>query len=143
MVPTTVSDEPRELRELHGLVPLLAVSGVIVPVVFGQSRGMWLSNVHNGLLAVAFTLVGAYISFQRPGHREGRLFLATGVVEALMFYGRQFGHAPTTGAGRWLGWLGVWPMIEGAVVRTRQFAVRQKRWFRRDPVSAGSRRTRP
>jgi DNA-binding CsgD family transcriptional regulator len=118
MVPAAVSDEPRELRELHGLVPLLAVSGVIVLVVFGQSHGMWLSNVHNGLLAVAFTLVGAYISFQRPGHREGRLFLATGVVEALMFYGRQVGHTQTTGAGRWLGWFGVWPVAIALALMT-------------------------
>jgi hypothetical protein len=80
----------------RGLGPLSLVSGVVVLVAFGQARGLWLSNLHNGLLAVAFTFVGAYVLYQRPGHREGRLFLATGVVEAVLFFGRQIGHSPTS-----------------------------------------------
>jgi DNA-binding CsgD family transcriptional regulator len=94
---------------LRGLAPLLLVSGVVVLVAFGQARGLWLSNLHNGLLALAFTFVGSYVLFQRPGHREGRLFLATGVVEAVLFFGRQVGHSPIADGSRWWGWLGVWP----------------------------------
>ena len=91
-------------------MPLLLVSLVVVLVAFGLSRGLWLSNLHNGLLALAFTLVGAYVLFQRPGHREGLLFMAAGVVEGVMFLGRQVGHAPSSEASRWWGWLGVWPL---------------------------------
>jgi DNA-binding CsgD family transcriptional regulator len=94
---------------VRGLGPLLLVSAVIVLVAFGQGKGLWLSNLHNGLLAVAFTFVGAYVLYQRPGHREGRLFLATGVIEAVLFFGRQMGHSSTSGGSRWWGWLGVWP----------------------------------
>lgn len=97
-------------RGLRGLIPLLLVSGVVVLVAFGQARGLWLANLHNGLLALAFTLVGAYVLYQRPGHREGLLFLATGAVEAVMFLGRQIGHGSTSSADRWWGWLGVWPI---------------------------------
>ncbi|HEY1673281.1 MAG TPA: hypothetical protein VGG50_11235, partial [Streptosporangiaceae bacterium] len=82
-------------RGVRGLVPLLVVSGVVVLVVFGQARGFWLPNLHNGLLALTFAFVGAYVLFQRPGHRVGVLFLTTSVVEAVMFFGRQIGHAPT------------------------------------------------
>jgi DNA-binding CsgD family transcriptional regulator len=94
---------------MRGSAPLLLVSGVVVLVVRGLARGVWLANLHNGLLALAFTVVGAYVLFQRPGHGEGRLFLATGAVEAVLFHGRQLGHSPTSAADRWWGWLGVWP----------------------------------
>ncbi|MCW2546886.1 MAG: LuxR family transcriptional regulator [Mycobacterium sp.] len=107
-----------DTRGLRGLAPLLAVSGVVVLVAFGQARGLWLSNLHNGLLALAFTFVGAYVLFQRPRHREGRLFLATGVVEAVMFFGRQIGHSPTGHASRWWGWLGVWPLVVALALMT-------------------------
>ena len=62
-------------------MPLLLVSLVVVMVAFGLSRGLWLPNLHNGLLALTLTTVGAYVLFQRPGHREGLLFMAAGVVE--------------------------------------------------------------
>jgi DNA-binding CsgD family transcriptional regulator len=103
---------------VRGLVPLLVVSGVVVLVAFGQARGLWLSNLHNGLLAVTFAFVGAYVVFQRPGHREGVLFLLTGVVEAVMFFGRQIGHAPTPDGSRWWAWLGVWPLAIGLALTT-------------------------
>lgn len=95
---------------------LLAVGVALACVAAGLSRGLWLSNLHNALLGVAFTAVGAYVLVQRPGHTEGRLFLATGVVEAMMFLGRQIGHSPGGGPGTatswesWWGWLGVWPV---------------------------------
>lgn len=66
---------------------------------------------------MAFTFVGGYVLFQRPGHPEGRLFMATGVVEAVMFFGRQIGHSPTSEASSWWGWLGVWPLV-GALALT-------------------------
>ena len=88
----------------------MLLSGVVVLVALGLGRGVWLENLHNGLLALAFTGVGTYVLFQRPGHREGVLLMATGVVEAVMFYGRQVGHTPNDGGGEWLAWLGVWPL---------------------------------
>lgn len=99
-------------------MPLLLTSGVVVLVVFGQARGLWLSNLHNGLLALAFAFVGAYVLFQRPGHREGVLFLVTGVVEALLFFGRQIGHSPTSAVDQWWGWLGVWPLVISLALAT-------------------------
>jgi DNA-binding CsgD family transcriptional regulator len=95
-------------RSSRGLVPLAALGGVVVLVVFGFARGVWSSNLHNGLLALAFATVGAYVSAQRPTHRSGRLFVATGVIEAVLFFGRQAGHAPGSSADRWWAWLGVW-----------------------------------
>ena len=95
-------------RGLRGALPLLAVSLVVVLVGSGLARGLWVANLHNGLLAVALTGVGAYVLFQRPGHREGVLFLAAGVVEGVMFLGRQIGHTATSDASPWWGWLGVW-----------------------------------
>src|SRR3954447_6371047 len=105
-------------RGLRALAPLLLVSGVVALVAFGQARGLWLSNLHNGLLALAFTFVGTYVLIQRPGHREGQLFLATGVVEALLFFGRQIGHSPSSPADRWWGWLGVWPLVIALALTT-------------------------
>lgn len=100
------------------MLPLLTVSGVIVLFVWGLARGVWLSNLHNGVLALAFTFVGAYVLFQRPGHREGLLFLATGTVEAVIFLGRQVGRSATPDGGIWWGWLGVWPVAVGLALTT-------------------------
>lgn len=52
-----------ELRRPRGLLPLLLVSAVVVLVVLGFARGVWVGNLHNGLLALSFTLVGAYVLF--------------------------------------------------------------------------------
>lgn len=105
-------------RDLRGAVPLTAVSGVVVLVVLGLAHGLWLENLHNGLLALAFTAVGAYVHIERPGHREGWLFLATGIVEAVMFLGRQIGRTPGSGATDWWGWLGVWPLAIALALTT-------------------------
>jgi DNA-binding CsgD family transcriptional regulator len=107
---------------IRGLVPSLLLSCVVVLVALGLGHGVWLENLHNGLLALAFTGVGAYVLLQRPRHREGLLFLATGLVEAVMFYGRQVGHAApagfSAGATSWWAWLGVWPLAIGLALTT-------------------------
>ena len=90
----------------RGLAPLLALSLVLVLVTAGSAQGWWLTNLHNGLLALAFTAVGAYVLHQRPGHVEGRLMLATGVVEAIIFVGRQVGHADSGSHLEWWAWAG-------------------------------------
>lgn len=110
-----------DAQGLRGFVPLLLVSLVVVMVAFGLSRGLWLSNLHNALLALALTIVGAYVLFQRPGHREGLLFMAAGVVEGVMFLGRQIAHLSSPGANQWWGWLGVWPLVVALALTT--FAV--------------------
>jgi DNA-binding CsgD family transcriptional regulator len=102
-------------------VPLLLVSLVVVMVALGLSRGLWLPNLHNGLLALALTIVGAYVLFQRPGHREGLLFMAAGVVEGVMFLGRQVGRTASSDTSPWWGWLGVWPLAVALALTT--FAV--------------------
>jgi DNA-binding CsgD family transcriptional regulator len=104
----------------RGAAPLLVLSGVVVLVVWGLGRGVWLSNLHNGVLGMAFAFVGAYVLFQRPGHREGLLFMAAGTVEAVIFLGRQLGHFTPQGtrSGIWWGWLGVWPVAVGLALTT-------------------------
>jgi DNA-binding CsgD family transcriptional regulator len=106
------------LRPPRGLVPLLVLGGVVILLATGIARGIWVSNLHNGLLALAFTAVGAYVSTQRPGHRLGRLFVATGAVEGVLFFGRQVGHAPASPADRWWAWLGVWPLALALALTT-------------------------
>lgn len=111
----------RETRSrLRGLPSLLLVIVAVVFTVFGLARGFWLENIHNALLAVTFTFVGAYVLFERPRHREGVLFLATGAVHAVMFLGRQLGHfSPEVPAIA--GWFGVWPLTLALALTT--FAV--------------------
>lgn len=96
----------------RGLMPLLLSSAVVVLVAIGLGRGLWPANLHNALLALAFTAVGVHVLHQTPAHRGGRLFLATGIVQSVLFLGRQVGHTPDgDGLGvRWIGWLGVWPV---------------------------------
>ncbi len=86
------------------------LAAVVVVVAVGAARGLWLPNLHNGLLALACTGVGAAVLWERPRHAVGVLLLATGVVQAVMFTGRQFGHHPAGNGSRWLAWLGVWPL---------------------------------
>ncbi|CAN5505697.1 hypothetical protein BH10ACT1_BH10ACT1_11610 [soil metagenome] len=94
-------------------IRLLVLSAVVVAVVAGLSQGVWLPNLHNGLLALAFAGVGSYVLHQQPENRCGTSFLATGVVEAVMFLGRQIGHQGGPEASPWWGWLGAWPLVVG------------------------------
>lgn len=97
----------------EGLLPLLAISVVVVLTTAGFAHGFWIQNLHNGLLALALTGVGAYVFHQQPRNRCAVAFLVTGIVEAVMFLGRQIGHDPATGTSPWWGWLGVWPLVVG------------------------------
>src|SRR5437868_6947230 len=92
------------------LVWLLVLCAVVGLVAVGFARGSWVDNVHNGLLAFSFAFVGVAVLFQRPGHGEGLLFLLVGVLEAVLFVGRQIGHFPDSAHDAWWGWLGVWPL---------------------------------
>ena len=93
---------------LRGLAPLLALSVVLVLVTVGLAQGLWLPNLHNGLLALSCTAVGAFVLHQRAGHLEGRLLLLIGAVEAVMFLGRQVAHADTGSYVDWWAWAGSW-----------------------------------
>ncbi|HWD80483.1 MAG TPA: histidine kinase [Kribbella sp.] len=101
-------ESPGPARDaLVGLVGL----GTALLVGYGLMLGFHLDNLHNGLLGAAFTAVGLYVLRMRPGHREARLFVATGIASTIMFFSRQYGlhDEPLPGAG-WLGWIGVWPL---------------------------------
>jgi DNA-binding CsgD family transcriptional regulator len=74
----------------------------------GLAHGWWLPNLHNGLLALSCTAVGTYVLHQRPGHLEGRLLMVVGLVEAVMFLGRQVAHADTGSYVDWWAWAGTW-----------------------------------
>jgi signal transduction histidine kinase len=95
---------PRVIGPAGGLTVTVLVAG-------GFALGLRLDNLHNGLLAVAFTAVGLYVVRQRPDNREAWLFVATGIAQAAMFAARQYGlHTPALPAASWIGWLGVWPL---------------------------------
>ena len=98
-----------ETRPL-GVAPLSALCLVLVLVTAGLAQGVWLPNLHNGLLALSFTAVGTYVLHQRPGHLEGRLMLAAGVVEGLVYVGRQVAHEGSAAHVEWWAWVGVWPV---------------------------------
>ena len=100
------------------ILSLVAASAACVLVAFGFTRGIWWSNIHNGILGVTLSLVGARLAAERPRSREGVLFLAAGLVEAVIFAGRQIGHTATGTASSWLGWLGVWPIVLGMLLTT-------------------------
>lgn len=78
--------------------------------------GVYMANLHNGLIAASFAAVGVFVVGRRPGNLEGRLFIATGVAHAVMFFGRQYGlyvgahEADSLPAVSWVTWMGVWPL---------------------------------
>ncbi|MEV4132146.1 histidine kinase [Dactylosporangium sp. NPDC049742] len=82
-----------------------------VLVAGGAALGWHVGNLHNGLIAAAFTAVGLFVLRRSPRNPEGRLFVATGVAHAVMYAGRQYGlhPGPLPGAS-WVGWCGVWPL---------------------------------
>jgi hypothetical protein len=101
-------DVPSPVREAG--VAMLAL-GVVGLVGYGWRLGLHPDNLHNALLGGSFSAVGLYIVRMRPRHREGWLFVATGVVHSVMFFGRQHGlHEPLLPGAAWIGWLGVWPL---------------------------------
>jgi len=91
------------------LTPLLVLGAVVGLVSAGCARGLWLPNLHNGLLALAFGCVAAWTMLARPGNREALLFAVVGLLEGVLFLGRQVAHS-TTGDAAWWAWLGVWPL---------------------------------
>ncbi len=99
-------------------MPLVLLGVVVVVTVAGFSRGWWVSNLHNGLLALSLAGVGAYVLRQRPAHREGTLLMAAGLVEGVVFLGRQVAHGAAAGTHAWWGWLGVWPVALALGVTT-------------------------
>ena len=91
---------------------LACVGAVCVLVTLGAVQGFWAANLHNGVLAVTFAVVGALLLARRPGHRVAWLLLANGLVDAVLYWGRQVGLGSDTGDAaweRWAGWVGVWP----------------------------------
>lgn len=101
------TDEP---RAWDLLAPLLLLGAVVALVSTGFARGFWLANLHNGLLALAFGAVAAWTLLLRPNHREALLFGAAGLLEGVLFLGRQVAHQGLGDADKWWGWIGVWPL---------------------------------
>ncbi len=110
-------DTSRYIRRSDAVM-LTLVCGVVITVAAGFARGVWLPNLHNGLLALSFAAVGGYVLHQQPRNRCGWAFVATGLVEAVMFLGRQIGHDPIPDTSPWWGWLGVWPLVVGLALVT-------------------------
>lgn len=110
---TTAEAQARDL-----LAPLLLLGVVVSLVSAGLAQGFWLANAHNGLLAVAFGGVAAWTLLLRPNHREAILFGAAGVLEAVLYLGRQVAHQAVGDADTWWGWIGVWPLALVLAVTT-------------------------
>jgi signal transduction histidine kinase len=108
LAPVRLREAPSATLEAGIAVVALAVATLLVS---GWYLGFHLSNAHNGLIAAAFTAVGLYVVRMQPWQREGWLFVVTGAVSAVMFFGRQYGlHDPLLPGATWIGWLGVWPL---------------------------------
>jgi DNA-binding CsgD family transcriptional regulator len=106
-------DEPVDVERAQPmdlLAPLLVLGVVVALASTGFAHGIWLPNLHNGLLALAFGGVAAWTLLARPGHSEALLFALVGVLEGLLFLGRQVAHADSAGDQSWWGWIGVWPL---------------------------------
>jgi hypothetical protein len=91
----------------------VALVGLVVGVLVGWGvwAGLYLDNLHNGFQALSFTAVGLYVVRMRPGHRVGLLFVAVGVLTAVLFFGRQYArYEPRLPAAEWLAWVAVWPV---------------------------------
>ncbi|MEU6258616.1 histidine kinase [Streptomyces sp. NPDC047043] len=106
---TEANDQaPPTVREAGAALVALLVATL---VGYGWNLGFHLDNVHNGLIGASFTAVGLYVVRVRPRHPEGWLFVATGVLHAVMFFGRQYGlHDGALAGASWIGWIGVWPL---------------------------------
>ncbi len=106
--PEAYDQLPSVVRDAGAALVALLVATL---VGCGWYLGFHVENVHNGLIAGSFTAVGLYVVRMRPRHREGWLFVATGVLHAVMFFGRQYGlDDGGLPAASWLGWAGVWPL---------------------------------
>ena len=105
-------------RPAYLLLPLLVLGVVVALVSTGFAYGFWLANLHNGLLALAFGGVATWTLLVRSNQREAQLFAAVGVLEGLLFLGRQVAHE---GTGTWWGWFGVWPLA--LILATTTWAV--------------------
>lgn len=116
--PALCHDQDVATQVRREALSLLVGSLSCVLVALGFTRGIWWSNLHNGILGITLSLVGAWLATERPRSREGVLFLAAGLVEAVMFVGRQVGHTATGTVASWLGWLGVWPIVVGMLATT-------------------------
>jgi signal transduction histidine kinase len=100
------ADAPSLARETAVGVLGLLVLGL---VGYGATLGFHVSNLHNGLHALAFAGVGLYVLRARPGHPVGLSFVALGVVAAVMYFGRQYGlHKPALPGGQWAAWVSIW-----------------------------------
>lgn len=106
-----MGDVTAERAGAADLMPPLLVLGTVVALVSaGSARGLWLVNLHNGLLALAFGVVAAWTLLTRPAHREALLFAVVGVLEGVVFLGRQVAHDENATGAAWWGWVGVWPL---------------------------------
>jgi signal transduction histidine kinase len=94
--------------------PALLAAATVALVVAGMLLGVQVDNLHNGLLALSFAVVGHLVLRRRPGNREAELFVLAGAAQAVMFFGRQVGGSADPPGPRWvaewLGWLGIWPL---------------------------------
>ncbi len=113
--PPRARNDGRQARSRRIALWALGVLSAVL-VIGGFSLGVYLPNLHNGLIAATFTAVGLFVVAKRPGNRAGWLFTATGVAHAVMFLGRQYGFHATDRQGNdlpgveWVTWMGVWPL---------------------------------
>lgn len=89
---------------------LLGLSCIVALVTLGVLHGIWISNLHNGLFALAGGLTGAILLSRRPEQPLARLFVVWGLISAVIYAGRQVGLDAGATANPWWAWFGVWPV---------------------------------
>ena len=92
------------------ILTLLGLSSIVALVTLGVLHGVWISNLHNGLFALAGGLTGAILLSRRPEQPLARLFVVWGLISAVIYAGRQVGLGAGSAANPWLAWFGVWPV---------------------------------
>lgn len=109
--PDAYGDAPSAAREtLVGLTALV----VLGLVGYGLWLGFEISNLHNGLFALAYAAVGLYVLRMRPDNVVAKLFVVSAVQSAVMFFGRQYAlHDDPLPGADWLAWLSIWQVPLG------------------------------
>lgn len=102
--------EEQPQRPAEAVVTLLVLSAIVALVTLGLLRGVWISNMHNGLFALSGGLTGTLLLSRRPGQPLARLLLLWGLISAVIYAGRQVGLDGGVAANPWWAWFGVWPV---------------------------------
>lgn len=105
-------------RTTETVPTLLGLSSIVALVTLGVLHGVWISNLHNGLFALAGGLTGAILLSRRPEQPLARLLVVWGLISAVIYAGRQVALDAGSAANPWWAWFGVWPVAVAIGITT-------------------------